>query len=358
MGRQTISQDSSEETMERPPISPKSPAENFRMIDVGEKAPTRRRAVAQGRITMARETVELIRTKSLSKGDPLPLAEVAGILAAKKTSDIIPLCHPLPLDAVRVHCRLVSEDSIEITCEAITTGKTGVEMEALTGVMAALLTVYDLAKAVDPVIVISDVFLRTKEGGKSGLWVHPQFPALTRGSESTPGQAPSQTLSGVRACVLTVSDRCSRGEAEDRSGPTIQEYLEARGASLLARRVVPDEVGAIQAQARTMASEGAELVLATGGTGLAPRDVTPDAFRALWTRTIPGFGELLRSSGARHTPMSWLSRSEAGFVGSTLFILLPGSAKAVTQGLQALDPLLAHAVEILRGGDHTRPPRG
>jgi len=162
--------------MERPTTSLPSAADNaqFRMIDVGEKTPTRRRAVAHGRIRMASETLNLIRNRALPKGDVLTLAEVAGILAAKQTSGLLPLCHPLPLDSVRVRCQ-VEEAAVLVTVEAVATAKTGVEMEALVGVSLALLCIYDLAKGVDPVLSISDIYLEVKEGGKSGRWVHPTF---------------------------------------------------------------------------------------------------------------------------------------------------------------------------------------
>jgi cyclic pyranopterin monophosphate synthase len=148
--------------------------QRFHMIDVGEKAPTRRRALARGRIQMARESFEAIARGTNPKGDVLAQAEVAGILACKRTADVIPLCHPLPLEQVLVRFELDhATHSIVAFCEAAATARTGVEMEALSGVTGALLAIYDLAKAVDPALTITDVHLSVKEGGKSGRWVHP-----------------------------------------------------------------------------------------------------------------------------------------------------------------------------------------
>ena len=148
--------------------------QRFRMIDVGEKAATKRRAVARGRIQMSREAFEAIRRGTNPKGDVLAQAEVAGMLAAKRTADLIPLCHPLPLDQVTVRFEAdEATTSIIATCEASATAKTGVEMEALLGVSGALLAVYDLTKILDPALTISDIHLRIKEGGKSGRWIHP-----------------------------------------------------------------------------------------------------------------------------------------------------------------------------------------
>ncbi len=149
--------------------------QRFHMIDVGEKVATRRRALATGRIRMSRAAFEAIRDRTNPKGDVLAQAEVAGLLAAKRTSDVIPLCHPLPLDQVLVRFELdAAACAVVASCEAAAVAKTGVEMEALAGVTGALLAVYDLSKAVDPVLTISDVRLVVKEGGKSGRWIHPE----------------------------------------------------------------------------------------------------------------------------------------------------------------------------------------
>jgi cyclic pyranopterin phosphate synthase len=158
--------------------------QRFHMIDVGEKAPTKRRALAHGRIEMSRASFEALRLGQNPKGDVLAQAEVAGMMAAKRTSELIPLCHPLPLDQVQVRFELLAERcSVVASCEASATARTGVEMEALQGVTAALLAIYDLSKAVDPVLTISDIHLGLKDGGKSGRWVHPNPPAMGDGAE-------------------------------------------------------------------------------------------------------------------------------------------------------------------------------
>lgn len=160
-----------------PPGATAREGQRFHMIDVGEKPPTRRRALACGRIEMSRASFDAIRDRKNPKGDVLAQAEVAGILAAKRTSDAIPLCHPLALDQVLVRFELVEDACLIVAfCEASATARTGVEMEALHGVTAALLAIYDLAKAVDPALTISGVHLAVKEGGKSGRWVHPGDP--------------------------------------------------------------------------------------------------------------------------------------------------------------------------------------
>lgn len=140
-----------------------------RMVDVGAKPATARRAVASGRITMSEECLAAIRAGNAPKGDVLGTARIAGIMAAKRTGDLIPMCHPLGLEAVSIELAF-EETAIRVTATASLTGKTGVEMEAMTAASIALLTIYDMAKAIDKGMVISEVRLIAKSGGKSGDW--------------------------------------------------------------------------------------------------------------------------------------------------------------------------------------------
>jgi len=140
-----------------------------RMVDVGGKAVTTRIGVASGRITMSREAAAAIAAGTSKKGDVLAVARVAGIMAAKRTSDLIPLCHPLPLNSVDI-ALAVDDTGVTVTATTSTDGKTGVEMEALTAVSVTLLTIYDMAKAIDKGMILSDVRLMSKRGGKSGDW--------------------------------------------------------------------------------------------------------------------------------------------------------------------------------------------
>jgi len=140
-----------------------------RMVDVSEKPETVRSALASGQILMRQETCKLIQGNALKKGDVLATARLAGIMAAKRTADLIPLCHPLPLSAVQVRVSVLeSLPGVQVEAEVRTTARTGVEMEALTAVTVALLTVYDMAKAVDRDMIITDVMLREKRGGING----------------------------------------------------------------------------------------------------------------------------------------------------------------------------------------------
>lgn len=146
------------------------PDGHARMVDVGGKAPSRRRAAASAAVRMAPGTLGIVRDRSASKGDVLEIARLAGIMAAKKTADLIPLCHPLALESVEVEFELVEPDVLAIRSVALIESKTGVEMEALTAVCVAALTVYDMLKGVDRGMTIEHVRLEEKSGGKSGPW--------------------------------------------------------------------------------------------------------------------------------------------------------------------------------------------
>jgi len=147
---------------------------SFNMIDVSSKKETFRRALASGKIYVGKEVFDLIKNKQMPKGDPVTLAEVAAVLGVKKTSELIPLCHPLPIDHTATKIILIDKDySLEVYCVVSAVAKTGVEMEAIMGVNAALITIYDLSKIVNPHLKIDNVKLLIKEGGKSGLWTNP-----------------------------------------------------------------------------------------------------------------------------------------------------------------------------------------
>jgi cyclic pyranopterin phosphate synthase len=143
------------------------------MVDVGDKPVTRRRAVARASVRMPAAVRERVAAGTLPKGDVLATARVAAIMAAKRTPDIVPLCHPLPLTRVDVDAEVV-EEGVDVTVAAETTAQTGVEMEALTGALAAALTVYDMTKGLDPAISIEQAVLLEKSGGKSGEWRRPE----------------------------------------------------------------------------------------------------------------------------------------------------------------------------------------
>ncbi len=322
----------------------------FHMADVGGKSPSYRRALAMGRIHVAANAFTHIKEGTLPKGDVLKIAEIAGITGAKATASIIPLCHPLPLDHVAVYLDLEPEvHSVAVYCLAAAYAKTGVEMEALAGVNGALLTLYDLTKPVEPALTISDVRLLVKEGGKKGRWVCPEgVPARVAGIMPEDNDRP---LDGVTAAVVTLSDRASSGEYKDKSGPKLKAALEFLGAHVSSAEILPDDEEAIAAHISALADSGQyDLIITTGGTGLTPRDVAPEAIERICVKTASGIGEALRAAGARHLPTAWLSRSIAGVRAKTLIIALPGSPKAIDESMDVMKPFLRHAVRLAKGG--------
>jgi len=299
------------------------------MRDVSAKVDTLRTAVARAVLTAAPETLDAIHEGRAPKGDPLPVAKVAAIQAAKNTPQIIPYCHSVPLDYVGVDFEM-ARDSITVTVEVKAIYKTGVEMEALTAAAAAALNLYDLLKIIDDTMEIQGVTLLSKTGGKSNV------PA----SE------------GFSARVVVVSDSAADGTREDRSGALLVEGLREHGADAPAPVIVPDDAEAIRAAVLEACHDAPDFVFTTGGTGLGPRDVTPEAVADLFEQDLPGVEDHLRAYSGRRIPLAMLSRLRAGRRGRTILVCLPGSPGAVKDALAALFPYIRHAAHVMQGGGH------
>jgi cyclic pyranopterin phosphate synthase len=311
-----------------------------RMVDVGDKPMTARRAVAEATVRFQPETLATLLDAGGPKGDAFGVARLAGIGAAKRTAELIPLCHPLPLDQVGVTLTADRDaGTVAIRAEARATARTGVEMEALTAASVAALTLYDMAKGLQRDIVIERVVLLEKEGGRSGRW------------SATPDSAAPPAVH--EAVVVTCSTRSADGSREDASGPALVDALRAEGWDVEPNPVVmPDDEVAIAGALAGLADAGHQLILTTGGTGLTPTDVTPAATRRVIDREVPGLAELMRASGIASTPLAALSRGVVGTRGTTFIANLPGSPKGATESLAALLPILRHALDQLAGADH------
>jgi cyclic pyranopterin monophosphate synthase len=320
------------------------PEGEARMVDVGAKPVTSRRAVAQATVRMQPSVLAQLLDAGGPKGDAFGVARIAGIGAAKRTAELIPLCHPLPLDRVEVSLTPDRDaGTVQIRTEIAATARTGVEMEALTAASVAALTLYDMAKGLQRNILIERVELLEKEGGRSGTW-----------SASSDANATGASKHEVHeAVVVTCSNRSAAGEREDRSGPRLVAALADAGWDVAsAAIVVPDDEPVIAATLARLADAGHRLILTTGGTGVSPTDVTPSATRRVLDREVPGLAELMRASGIASTPMAALSRGVVGTRGAALIANLPGSPKGATESLAALLPVLRHAIDQLAGEDH------
>ncbi|HTY10219.1 MAG TPA: bifunctional molybdenum cofactor biosynthesis protein MoaC/MoaB [Bacteroidota bacterium] len=302
------------------------------MRDISQKITTLRTAVATATLRVSAATVTLIRENKIPKGNPLEVAKVAAIQAAKNTSQIIPYCHPLPIDFVGVEFE-VGETAITATVRVKAIYKTGVEMEALTGASVAALTLYDMMKMLDDGMEILGVKLVSKKGGKS------DFVKVTG--------------AGFRAAVLVMSDSVSSGKKEDVSGKVIVERLKALNVNVAEYAVIPDDAKKIEAKLLQYSDTmKLDAVFTTGGTGLGPRDTTPEVIKKIIEKEIPGVSEAARVFGQARTPLAMLSRSVAGVRGKTIIVSFPGSKGGVTDGLDALLPTLMHIASIVRGGGH------
>ena len=302
------------------------------MVDITHKSSSLRTAIATAIVSVSRqETINAIKNKTVPKGDVFEFSRAAGLLAIKKTSDVIPDCHPLPVEYAAINHQFDGLN-IVITVEVHTVYKTGVEVEAMHGAAITALIIYDMLKPIDKVVAIAQIRLEEKKGGKSDFKAPPN---------------------NYRCAVVVCSDSVSAGIREDISGKTIVEKLKQLNLSVDRYETISDDFDLIQKMAKELSEQGYDLVLFTGGTGVAARDVTPDAIAPLLEKEIPGIMEAARSYGRERTPYAMLSRGVAGFINDCLIITLPGSVRAVNETMDALFPQILHVFSVRSGDRHT-----
>lgn len=304
------------------------------MIDVSSKFNTLRYAKARGYLEAPGEVIKRVKEKSVPKGDVLQVARAAGISAAKRTSDWIVFCHPIPLDWVELSFEL-GNGRITVTSEVKSIWRTGVEMEAITAVSAALLNMYDMLKPLTDDLTIGEIKLEKKKGGKSDF--------------------ADDFERDITAAVLVISDSTFKGTREDKSGKVIKEFLETKPVEVKIYEILPDDVEIISRRLLELVdNDKIDLVITTGGTGLGPKDLTPEATKKVIDKEVPGIAEAIRKHGKERTPFAMLSRELVGVRNKSLIINLPGSSKGAKESMEALFPGLLHAYPMMWGGGHEK----
>ncbi|MFY0598470.1 MAG: bifunctional molybdenum cofactor biosynthesis protein MoaC/MoaB [Cyclobacteriaceae bacterium] len=298
------------------------------MVDITHKSNTLRSATAQAIVKVSSdETIKLIESQSIPKGNVFEMAKAAGLLGVKKTPDLLPDCHPLPIEFTGIEYE-IDGLSIVIKMTVKTIYKTGVEVEAMHGASIVALTMYDMLKPVDKRVEIHTIKLLEKKGGKSGN---------------------KPRTKGLTAHVIVCSDSISKGEKEDRAGKAIKGKLASFGMEDIYYTIIPDEPSEIEKLVR---DNTASLLIFTGGTGVGPRDHTPDTIAPLLDTRLSGVEETIRRYGQDRMPFAMLSRSVAGVRNGNIVLAVPGSTAGASEAIDSIFPGLFHVFHVLKGGNH------
>jgi len=302
---------------------------NVTMVDVTNKLLTERMAVAEGKISMSPDTILSIQESSIPKGNVLTTAKIAGIQSAKKTAEIIPMCHQLNLSYVDIDF-IIEPNAIKIRTTVKTKESTGVEMEALSAVSGAALTIYDMCKAVDKTMKIGNIKLVKKVGGKSS---------------HTSSYRPM-------VGIITLSDSIANNMSEDKSGEILKNGFQNAGCEVQDKIVLEDGSSQLVSTIQNWINIGVELIITTGGTGLGPRDLTLETVGELFDSKLPGVEQALHSYGIGKVKTAMLSRLTAGVVDKSIVICLPGSPGAAKDALHVLIPTIFHSFHMMVGEKH------
>ncbi len=302
------------------------------MVNITHKSNSLRIAVTTAVVTVSKqETIHAIEQRKVPKGDVFEFARAAGLLAVKKTSDVIPDCHPLPIEFTSITFS-IEDLNVIVTVEVHTIYKTGVEVEAMHGAAVTALTMYDMFKPIDKAVQISNIKLEKKLGGKSDFL--------------------KEDYGSIKCAVIVCSDKISKGIKEDTSGKAIITRLGKFAIDTITYDIIADDFDLIREKVKLLCNNKHQLLIFTGGTGLSARDVTFDAVEPLIEKTVPGIMETARRYGQDRMPYAMLSRGVAGFVGDTLVLTLPGSQKGAEETIDAIFPQVLHLFKVKKGERH------
>ena len=301
------------------------------MVDITAKSNTLRIATAEALVEVSSsKTIEAIREQRVPKGDVFEMSRAAGLLGVKKTPELLPDCHPIPIEYTGFQFEIVDQ-TIKINCTIKTIYKTGVEVEAMHGASLAALNMYDMLKPVDKGVSIGSIRLLSKKGGKSDY---------------------AAQVSNRSAAIIVASDSISAGKATDQTGKMIEQFLCELGMNVSEFCVIPDEPNDIRLQIENYLESKVDLIIVTGGTGVSPRDQTPEALSVLIEKRLPGVEEAMRAYGQNRTPVAMFSRSIAGISQNSIILGIPGSKGGAIDSLKAVFPSLTHLFDVLSGTRH------
>jgi cyclic pyranopterin phosphate synthase len=267
------------------------------------------------------DTMTRIRERTVPKGDVLEMAKTAGLFGVKQTANMIPDCHPMPIEFTSVDYELgVDELLIKVTCSTIY--KTGVEVEAMHGASVVALTMYDMLKPIDKNIEISAIKLLSKTGGKSDI--------------------KKRDISSFQAHIISCSNAVSRGDKEASSAAFASEFLQERGLATGNTVVVPESTSDLEKAVSDAVSSEVELLLVFGSTGLSKKDIAQSTLAAMYEKSADGIAQAIAQYGLERNRHAMLSNCSAGYIGKTLLISLPGSSNGTQDAMHALFPFAFH----------------
>lgn len=302
------------------------------MVDITSKSNTLRTAVAQAKVCVGHiDTITAIKEDKVPKGNVFEMSNAAGLLGVKKTPELLPDCHPIPIEYTGFEYE-IDGLTIIIRCTVKTIYKTGVEVEAMHGASIAALNMYDMLKPLDKNVSIEQIALLSKTGGKSNL---PKVPA------------------GLNAAVIVCSDSVSAGNGKDTSGVNIRTILKDYGLTISQYEVISDDLEGIQSKASELVEANVDVIVFVGGTGASPRDNTPEALVPLFTKRLYGVEETMRNYGQNRTPVAMFSRSVAGICKESLLLGIPGSNKGSVESIQSIFPSILHVFDVIKGQRHS-----